>query len=78
MEKFRCTIKCGQSYVRPSSIQELWNEGVFSQEEALVFRIIVRKFMNEQFPITIVHQYKLKKSQKTTYLKLSRTLYRQL
>ena len=78
LEKFRSTIKYSQSYVRPGAIQELCKEGVFSREEALVFKVLVRKFMQEEFPVSIMHQSKMKKTQKVAYLKLSRVLYKQI
>jgi len=78
LQKFKATLRPGQSYIRPSLVQSLCREGVFSSEESLVFRIILKRFMQQEFALEIVEQQKLKKGQKISYLKLARTLYSQL
>jgi hypothetical protein len=51
LKKFKATIKHTQSYIRPCLMQSLYREGIFSKEESLVFRIMVRKFVFEEFPV---------------------------
>ncbi len=78
LEKFKELVKVNQSYIRPAIIQSLCSGGELSREESVVFRIFVRKFLLEEFPVIIVQQPKLRKSQKTAYLKLARVLQKQL
>ncbi len=76
--KFKQTIKFGQSYIRPFLIQSLCKEGIFSKEEALVFRLMLRKFLLLDMPLLIVTQAKLKRKQRGDYIKMGRKLLGQL
>ena len=76
--KFKEAIKYGQSYIRPGIIKSLCREGSFTKEEAQVFRILLRNFLLVELPVVILNQPKLKRKQRSEYIKMGRKLFGQL
>lgn len=76
--KFKSVVKGSQGYVRPGAVQSLYQEGLLTAQESRVFRVFLRRFLLEEFPVIITQQGKLKKSQKVAYIRLARSLQAQL